>query len=207
MLPTQARCQGDSYRLGKNCHTEGLLPGDQCIFPPAESTIDMFVVRRLHKLGWQKKKPLYACFMDLQNAYDSFNQTLAWKVLTRSAVPVPLKLLTPIRNFEDGMLPRVRTNGGEHSDRFEVTQGPRQGYVLSPLLFIVFFAFALHVVLLRSIKDETNVGDLVQIFDDLVVGTDDQHPLACVRGAVCGACCTPLRHELPPSRLRGLGKW
>ncbi|MEP5351923.1 MAG: reverse transcriptase domain-containing protein, partial [Luteolibacter sp.] len=143
-----------------------------------------FVVRRLQELGRQRKIPLYLCFIDLQKAYDSVDRELLWEVLTRFGVPT--KMLRIIRNFHDGMRARVRTDDGEHSEWFDVTQGLRQGCVLSPLLFNVFFAAALHVVLVRFSHDEAIVGDLVQLSDAGVAGTEEQEPLACVRRAVWG---------------------
>ena len=51
-----------------------------------------------------------------------------------------------IRQFHDGMRARVRSDG-EHTEWFDVTQGPRQGCVLSTSSFSVFFAAEVHVVL------------------------------------------------------------
>jgi len=170
-------------RLSSYCETEHILPEEQCGFRPARSTVDMlFVVRRLQQLGRQKKIPLYMCFIDLQKAYDSVDRELLWEVLTRLGVPT--KMLTIIRNFHEGMRARVRADDGEHSDWFNVTQGLRQGCVLSPLLFNVFFAAAIHIVLVRLSKDECIVRDLVHLEEDRVVGKEE--PLACVQRAVWG---------------------
>ena len=51
----------------------------------------------------------------------------------------------------------AKDDGGQ-SERFDATQGARQGCMLPPLLFNVLFAAALHVVLVRSI-----VRDVVQL--------------------------------------------
>ena len=77
-------------------------------------------------------------FIDLQKAYDSVDRELLWVVLARFGVPE--KMLTVIRQFHEGMRARVGTDDGEHSEWFDITQGLRQGCVLSPLLFKIFFA-------------------------------------------------------------------
>ena len=70
---------------------------------------------------------------------------------------------------------------------FDVTQGLRQGYVLPHILFHVFFAAALHALLVRFSKNDAIVRDLVQLNDAGVVGTEEeQEPLACVRRAAWG---------------------
>ena len=74
---------------------------------------------------------------------------------------VPTEVLTIMRNSYGGMRARVRKDDGEHWEWFEVTQGLRQGCVLSPLLLHVFFAAALHVALVRFSKDEAIARDLV----------------------------------------------
>ena len=95
------------------------------------------------------------------------------------------KMVRFIRNFHDGMRPRVRTDDGEHSEWFDATQGLRQDCVLSPFISNVFFAAALSVVLVRFSKDEAIVGDFVQLCNAGVVGTEEQKPLACVRRKGC----------------------
>ena len=126
-------------RLSDFCEAQQILLEEQCGFRPARSTIDMlFVVRRLQELGRQRKIPLYMCFVDLQKAYDWVDRELLWKVLARAGVPSVM--IDVIRQFHDGMRARVRMDDGELSECFEVTQGLRQGCVLSPLLFNIFFA-------------------------------------------------------------------
>ena len=97
----------------------------------------LFVVRRLQELGRQRKIPLYMCFVDAQKAYDSVDrELLLWKVLARAGVPSVM--IDVIRQFHDGMRARVRMDDGELLEWFEVTQGLRQGCVLSPLLFNIY---------------------------------------------------------------------
>ena len=97
------------------------------------------------------------CFVDLQKAYDLVDRELLWKVLARAGVPE--EMIAVILQFHDGMQAQVRMDNGELSDWFEVTQGLRQGCVLSPLLLNIFFAAATEVVLVRFSEDDTILKD------------------------------------------------
>ena len=143
----------------------------------------LFVVRRLQELGRQRKIPLYMCFVDLQKAYDSVDRELLWKVLARAGVPSVM--IDVIRQFHHGMRARVHMDDGELSEWFEVTQGLRQGCVLSPLLFNIFFAFAavIEVVLQRFSEDDTILENLV-FLDEGSGGGPDETLLDRVRRAV-----------------------
>ena len=85
-------------------------------------------------------------------------------VLARFGVP---QMLAVVRQFHEVMRARVYTDAGEHPEWFDVTQGLRQGCVLSPLLFNVFFAAAIHAVLVRFSEDPDILRDLVHLEEDL----------------------------------------
>ena len=149
-------------RLSNYCETEWILREEQCGWRPARSTVDMlFVVRRLQELGRARGIPLYMCFIDLQKAYDSVDRELLWIVFARFGVPE--KMMTIIRQFHEGMRACVRTDDGERSEWFDVTQGLRQGCLLSPLLFNVCFAATIHAVLVRFGEDPDILRDLVHL--------------------------------------------
>ena len=144
------------------CGAKGLLPEEQCGFRPDRSTADMmFVVRRPQGVGWKAGVSLHMCFVDLQKAYDTVDRTLLWQVLTR--IGVPPQMIAVNRQFHDGMRACMRPDAGVCSDWFEVGQGLRQGCVLSPLLFNIFFAAVLNVVLQRFSEEPAILAELVHL--------------------------------------------
>ena len=104
---------------------------------------------------------LFRCFIDLQKAYDIVDRTLLWQVLTR--IGVPPQMIAVIQHFHDGMRSCVQPDDGVCSDWFEVEQGLRQGCVLPPLLFSIFFAAVLTVVLQRFSEDTVILAELVPL--------------------------------------------
>ena len=150
-------------RLSAYCEARNMLPEEQCGFHPHRSTTDtMSAVRRLQELGRKARVPLFLCFIDLQKAYDSVDRTLLWQVLARFGVPP--QMIEVICQFDDGVRACVRNDDGQCSEEFEVAQGLRQGCVLSPLLFNVFFAAILLVALDIFSKDaDTLVANLIHL--------------------------------------------
>ena len=142
----------------------------------------LFVVRRPPEPGRARRIPLYMCFIDLQIAHDSVDRELLWVVLAR--FDVPEKMLPIIRQLHEGMRARVRTDDDEQSEWFDVTQGLRQGCVLSPLLFKVFFAAAIHAVLVRFGDDPDILRDLVHLEEDFGGNGVEVESPACVRMSV-----------------------
>ena len=84
---------------------------------------------------------------------------------------------TIFRQFHEGMRARVRTDDGDKSEWFDVTQGLRQGCVLSPFLFSVFFAAAVYAILVRFGEDPDILKDLVHLEEDLGEDGKEVEPL------------------------------
>ena len=104
---------------------------------------------------------LFMCFIDLQKAYDTVDRTLLWQVLTR--IGVPTQMIAVIQQFHDEMRACVRPDDGVCSDWFEVEQQDYNKDVLSPLLFNIFFAVVLTVVLQRFSDKPAILVELVHL--------------------------------------------
>ena len=72
-------------------------------------------------------------------------------------------MVSVIRQFHDGMRACVRLNDRVCSRKFAVEQGLRQGCVLAPLLFKMFFAAVINVASTRLKADEGIMDDLVHL--------------------------------------------
>ena len=72
-------------------------------------------------------------------------------------------MITVIQQFHDGMRDCVQPDDGVCLDWFEVEQGLRQECVVSPLLFNVFFAAVLTVVLQRFSEDTGTLAKLMYL--------------------------------------------
>ena len=104
---------------------------------------------------------MYALSTLLTKAYDSVDRTLLWTVLARFGVQQNMILV--IRQFHDGMRVRVRLDGRVCSRWFAVEQGFRQGCVLAPLLFNIFFAAVINVASMRFEADKGIMDALVHL--------------------------------------------
>ena len=112
------------------------LEDGQCGFRPGRSTTDqIFALKQIFEKSWEYAKNLFACFVDLEKAYDRVPRDKLWKVLQKYGVDG--QLLRAIKSFYCRPEVCVRVNG-KQSKPFHVGIGLRQGCVLSPLLFIVY---------------------------------------------------------------------
>ena len=97
----------------------------------------IFCARQIQEKSREQHKDLYMVFIDLTKAFDSINRAGLWSILAKFGCPS--KLINIIKQLHDGMMGRVCADGKE-SDGFEVTAGVKQGCVIAPSLFSLFFA-------------------------------------------------------------------
>ena len=94
-------------------------------------------------------------------------------------------MIEVIRQFHDGMRVCVRNDDGRCSEWFKVAQRLRQGCVLSPLLFDVFFGAIFFAALERFSKDAGILADFIHL-QEPPSKVSPEMALECVRRAIWG---------------------
>ena len=84
--------------------------------------------------------PLYIAFIDLTKAFDTVSRSGLFATLDK--IGCPPKLLSLIKSFHTDMTGTVQFNGNL-SEPFKVCNGVKQGCVLAPTLFDIFFSILL----------------------------------------------------------------
>ena len=115
---------------------ERVYPESQCGFRAERSTVDMiFSLRKL------QEKCRVVAFVDLTKAFDLVSREGLFNILLIIGCPPP-KLHKIIRSFHDDMRATVQYEGSM-SEPFDVKSGVKQGCVLAPTLFSIFFSMVL----------------------------------------------------------------
>ncbi|KAJ2950085.1 hypothetical protein O0L34_g11426 [Tuta absoluta] len=125
--------------------SEKILPETQFGFRPDRGTCEaIFSVRQLQEKSREQGRQLYLCFVDLEKAFDSVPREALWMVLEKLGCTD--KFVRLLRLLHDNMQCCVSVDG-EQSDFFPVTCGVKQGCVLAPTLFALYFAVVVKEVL------------------------------------------------------------
>ena len=125
-----------------------IYPESQCGFCSKRSTIDMiFSLCQLQEKCREQNQPLYLAFIDLTKAFDLVSRDGLFKMLP--LIGCPPKLLSIVRSFHDGMMSTVQFDGNVSAE-FGVKRGVKQGCILAPTLFGIFFALLLKHAFKRS---------------------------------------------------------
>ena len=120
---------------------ECVYPEAQCGFRAGRSTIDMiFSLRQLQEKCGEQRQPLYIAFIDLTKAFDLVSRQGLFTLLQR--IGCPPKLLRMITSFHEDMKGTVQYDGSS-SEPFSIKSGVKQGCILPPTLFRIFFSLLL----------------------------------------------------------------
>lgn len=110
----------------------------------------IFSVRQLQEKCREQQQPLFIAFIDLTKAFDLVSRDGLFKILP--LIGCPPKLLSFLESFHNNMHGTVRFDGNM-SEAFNIRSGVKQGCVLAPTLFGIFFS-----VLLKHAFRTTNAG-------------------------------------------------
>ena len=120
---------------------ERIYPEAQCGFRAERSTIGMiFSLRQIQEKCREQQMPLYIAFIDLTKAFDLVSRNGLFKILSK--IGCPPKLLSMIESLHTDMQGTVQFEGSI-SKPFSIRSGVKQGCVLAPTLFGIFFAMLL----------------------------------------------------------------
>ena len=174
--------------LERKCReiVESKLEDGQCGFRPGRSTTDqIFTLKQIFEKSWEYGKDLFACFVDLEKAYDRVPRDKLWKVLQEYGVNG--QLLHATKSFYCRPEVCVRVNGKQSKSFHESGKDA----FLSPLLFIVYINW----IDKCSQADEcTTIGNCkisrLLFADDLVLLSSTESGLQCAISSFADACNT-----------------
>ena len=101
----------------------------------------IFMLGQIQEKCREQNMGLYAAFVDLTKAFDTVSRDGLWKILARLGCPP--KFLTILRQLHEGQHGEVKHNGSLLSS-FPISNGVKQGCILAPTLFSIFFSIMLH---------------------------------------------------------------
>lgn len=118
-----------------------VYPESQCGFRAGRSTTDMiFSVRQLQEKCREQGQPLYLAFIDLTKAFDLVSRKGLFRLLEKIGCPPQLRSM--VVSFHENTSSTVMYDGS-CSEPFSITSGVKQGCVLAPTLFGIFFSMLL----------------------------------------------------------------
>ena len=97
----------------------------------------IFSSRPLQEKCRKQEQPLYVVFVDLTKVFDLASRDGLFKILAK--IGCPPTLLSIMKSFHDNKKGTVLYDGAT-SDPFNILSGVKQGCVLAPALFGIFFA-------------------------------------------------------------------
>ena len=131
----------------------------QCGFRSNRGTVDIiFVLRQIQEKCKKQNMGLYAAFVDLTKAFDTVNRDGLWNILAR--LGYLLKFLTILRQLHEGRQGQVKHNGSL-SGSFPISNDVKQGCILVPTLFSIFFS-----IMLCEAKDDLPDGIYIRFRTD-----------------------------------------
>ena len=115
----------------------------------------IIVLKQTQEKCREQNIDLYAAFVDLIKAFDTVSRDGLWKILARLGCPP--KFLTILRQLLEGQQGQVTHNGSLWGS-FPMSNGVKQGCVMAPTLFCIFFS-----IMLREAKEDLPDGIYIRL--------------------------------------------
>ena len=126
-----------------------------------------FIISETVKYYNHKKSPVFMCSLDAEKAFDTCN----WDILFTKLIKekhIPLRVVKVLSSLYEKGTAKVNYNG-HTSENFTISQGVRQGSILSPYLYNIYTE-----LLLKELELNCNVGtSLFEKFTGIVAYADD----------------------------------
>ena len=104
----------------------------------------VFVFRQLQEKCREQNNVLYVAFVDLTKAFDTVSRKRLWMIMER--LGCPSKFLSMVIRLHKDQRGQVKLNS-DLSGSFPIVNGVKQGCVLAPTLFSIFFSMMLKQVI------------------------------------------------------------
>ncbi|XP_060794630.1 uncharacterized protein LOC132897202 isoform X2 [Neoarius graeffei] len=102
----------------------------------------IFSLRQVQEKCTEQNMPMYAVFIDFTKAFDTVSREALWTVFQKYGCTD--KIINLLKSFHDRTQVQVAQERNT-SEKFEVTNGVKQGCILAPLRFSLYLAAMLEV--------------------------------------------------------------
>ena len=177
-------------RLQVFAELNGLIADEQNGFRSKRSCVDHIMsVVNIVESRIKKKQSTYAAFIDFKQAYDGISRDLLWKKLEKIGFIVGSRFFNALKGIYDTVQCSVRVNG-HLSNWFEVSNGLKQGCLLSPILFNLFINDLVTQIknLCTGISVKGENVCLLMYADDLVLLARNERELQCMLNVLNDWC-------------------
>ena len=162
------------------CVTKSKVLEAQGGFRKGRSCMDqLFIIRQLSEKMIEKNKKMVVACVDVQKAYDRVGRNKLWNVLEEYGVTG--RLLRAIRSLYEKSEACVRVKDElSRCNWFPISQGVRQGCVMSPWLFNVFMDKIVREGMenfVGGVKMSTTEVSIVLFADDVMLLTEREEDM------------------------------
>lgn len=130
----------------------------------------IFSIKQMIEKNRMKNSEIYMAFLDLEKAFDRVSQKEIWKSLRQRNVSP--KLIGGIKSLYDNNKSYVRRNNAQ-SATFVISDGLRQGGVMSPTLFIIIMDDVIKAAERKSKKVHIGFNKLTPVSVTVCAFADD----------------------------------